>query len=168
VTRGPDDHSADGATHRRARLDQPGLGRTEKHSWDFHHSRSSHLLHRLGSWSAKAEAGIVVAALLIAWVVVGAAFGFPRWWEVVLYSTTSAVTLVMVFALQHMQRREQVVIQRKLDELLRAQPDADDRMIAAEAADDSELVELVEMGPDDPRTEALGRALDEKEGLDSR
>ncbi len=78
----------------------------------------------------------------------GAVTGFPSWWQVVLYSTTSAVTVVMVFAIQHTQRREQLVIQRKLDELVRAQPGADDRMIAAEGATDAELDELME--PNEP------------------
>jgi low affinity Fe/Cu permease len=88
---------------------------------------------------------VTVACLLGAWFVVGVVTGFPSWWQVALYSTTSAVTVVMVFAIQHTQRREQLVIQRKLDELVRAQPQADDRMIAAEAATDAELDELMEV-----------------------
>ena len=63
--------------------------------------------------------------------------GFPAWWQVGLDSTTS-------FAIQCTQRREQLVIQRKLDELVRAQPDADDRMIAAEGATDAQLDELMD------------------------
>ena len=113
-----------------------------------HHTWSSHLLHQLGDWSSKAAAGVTVACLLAIWAVVGAVTGFPSWWQVVLYSTTSAVTVVMVFAIQHTQRREQLVLQRKLDELVRAQPGADDRMIAAEAATDAELDELME--PNEP------------------
>ncbi len=113
-----------------------------------HHTWSSHLLHQLGDWSSKAAAGVTVACLLAIWAVVGAVTGFPSWWQVVLYSTTSAVTVVMVFAIQHTQRREQLVIQRKLDELVRAQPGADDRMIAAEGATDAELDELME--PNEP------------------
>lgn len=38
--------------------------------------------------------------------------------------------------------------------------DADNRMIAAEVADDRELIELIEMRPDDPRTDALTVALE--------
>ena len=102
--------------------------------------------------------------MLVAWGVVGAIVGFPHWWEVALYSTTSAATVLMVFAIQHTQRREQVVTQTKLDELLRAQPEADDRMIAAELADDEELRELIAMGPDDPRTDALSAALEDDTG----
>ena len=65
----------------------------------------------------------------------------------------------MLFAVQHTQRREQVVTQRKLDELLRAQPEADDLLIAAESAGDDELEGLVDMRADDRRTQALAAAL---------
>jgi low affinity Fe/Cu permease len=109
-----------------------------------HHTRSSNLLHRLGAWSSKAVAGVTVACLLAGWGIVGIIAGFPSWWQVALYSTTSAVTVVMVFAIQHTQHREQLVTQRKLDELVRAQPAADDRLIAAEAATDAELDNLIE------------------------
>ena len=109
-----------------------------------HHTRSSNLLHRLGAWSSKAVAGVTVACLLAGWGIVGIIAGFPSWWQVALYSTTSAITVVMVFAIQHTQHREQLVTQRKLDELVRAQPGADDRLIAAEAATDAELDNLIE------------------------
>jgi low affinity Fe/Cu permease len=83
---------------------------------------------------------------LAGWAVVGIVTGFPSWWQITLYSTTSTVTVVMVFAIQHTQHREQLVTQRKLDELLRAQPGADDRVIAAEAATDAELDHLIDGG----------------------
>ena len=92
---------------------------------------------------------MTVTCVLAAWAIVGLVTGFPTWWQVALYSTTSAVTVVMVFAIQHTQHREQMVTQRKLDELLRALPAADDRVIAAEAATDAELDDLIEM--DTPR-----------------
>lgn len=102
----------------------------------------------------------MTAALVIgAWVVLGIAVAFPHWWEVVLYSATSSVTVVMLFAVQHTQRREQLVTQRKLDELLRSQPGADDRMIAAESAADDELEGLTGMDGDNPRSEALAEAM---------
>jgi low affinity Fe/Cu permease len=126
----------------------PGDGRTTRAIAESlsgpHRSPASHLLHRLGDWSSKAAAGVTVATMVATWLVVGAFTGFPTWWQIGLYSFTSIVTVIMVFAIQHTQRREQLVIQRKLDELVRAQPDADDRMIAAEAATDAELDDLME------------------------
>ena len=78
--------------------------------------------------------------------------GLSEWWETVLYSTTASITVVMVFAIQHTQAREQVVTQRKLDELLRAQPEADDHLIAAEVASDEELEALAHLNTDDRRS----------------
>ena len=106
--------------------------------WEARHW-SSRALHRLGQLSAHAVAGLVAAAAVLAWFVVGVATGFPDWWETVLYATSSSATLVMVFAIQHTQTRQQSATQRKLDELLRAQSSADDSLIAVEEAPDHEL-----------------------------
>ena len=65
--------------------------------------------------------------------------------ETVLYSTSASVTLVMVFAIQHTQSRQQLTTQRKLDELLRTQPAADDHLIGAEDAPDEELQALADL-----------------------
>ena len=111
-------------------------------------------MHRLGRWSSRAVAGVTVACCVAAWCVVGLLAGFPHWWETVLYSTTASVTVVMVFAIQHTQGREQLVTQRKLDELLRAQPGADDHLIAAEVASDEELDALASLNADDRRLAA--------------
>lgn len=51
----------------------------------------------------------------------------------------------MVFAIQHTQARQQAVTQRKLDDLLRAQPTADDRIIALDGASDDELEALTDL-----------------------
>ena len=112
------------------------------------------MLHRLGRWSSKAEAGVTVACCVAAWTIVGLVAGFPRWWETVLYSSAASLTVIMVFAIQHTQGREQVVTQRKLDERLRAQPGADDHLIAAEAASDEELEALARLNSDDRRLAA--------------
>jgi low affinity Fe/Cu permease len=106
---------------------------------------SSQVLHRIGEASEHAAAGLIAAVALLTWIMVGIATGFPAWWENVLYIASSSVTVVMVFALQHTQARQQAVTQRKLDELLRAQPTADDRLIALEGASDEELAALTDL-----------------------
>ena len=100
---------------------------------------ASRALHRLGELTARPIAGVLVAVVVVVWGGVGLAAGFPHWWEVGLYATSTSITLVMVFAIQHTQGRQEMAIQRKLDELLRAMPAADDRLIAAEDAPDDEL-----------------------------
>jgi low affinity Fe/Cu permease len=118
---------------------------------------ASRALHRLGEVTSRPIAGVLAAVAVVAWGAVGLATGFPHWWEVALYATSTSITLVMVFAIQHTQARQEMAIQRKLDELLRAMPAADDGLIAAEDAPDDELEALA----------ALNRADRERHGPDA-
>ena len=65
-------------------------------------------------------------------------------WLTAFEALAAAVTLVMVFALQHTQMRHQIAVQRKLDEILRVLPDADQRLLHVETAPQSELDALDE------------------------
>ena len=105
----------------------------------------SRLLHRLGDVTAHSAAGLSVAAVVLTWVAVGSVTGFPSWRGTILQVVSSAVTLVMVFTIQHTQARQQSATQRKLDELLRAMPSADNRLIAVEEAADAELAALADL-----------------------
>lgn len=69
----------------------------------------------------------------------GVAAGFPQYWPIVLQSITSIVAVIMLFAIQHIHARDQTVVHRKLDEILRSIPMADNRMIAFEEAPDEHL-----------------------------
>ena len=117
-------------------------------------SSSSLLLHRVGQASAHSSAGLIAAAAVLTWAAVGAVVGFATWWENLLYIVSSTITLVMLFAIQHTQARQQSATQRKLDEILRALPRADGRFIALEEAPDQELQNLASRGRGD-RAEAL-------------
>lgn len=102
----------------------------------------SRLLHKLGELSqstlASSTAALVSAAFLL-----GALLA-PRAtpWLTAFEALAAAVTLVMVFALQHTQARQQAALQRKLDEILRVLPGADNRMVRLENASDPELAAL--------------------------
>ena len=91
----------------------------------------------------------MVALIVLAWLAYGGAWGFPSYWLTVLESVTSIVTVFMVFAIQHLQARDQIVTQRKLDELLRAVPRADNKLIAVEDASDEELEALTKRNRQD-------------------
>jgi len=130
---------------------RPGrVGLASRRRW------SSRLLHRLGELTSHSWAGSVVAATVVVWLGVGAVVGFPGWWVAALEITSSAVTLVMVFAIQHTQARQESATQRKLDELLRALPTADNRLIAVEEGPDAELEALIDRDLTD-RDQALRR-----------
>jgi low affinity Fe/Cu permease len=74
-----------------------------------------------------------------AWLTVSIAAGFPARWETVFETVTSALTLAMVFVIQHTQARYQRATQRKLDEILLAMPGADNSLLTLEHASDDEL-----------------------------
>jgi Low affinity iron permease len=65
-------------------------------------------------------------------------------WSIALRSITAIVTIITLFTIQHLQARDQMVIHGKLDEMLRALPAADGRLIAAEEAPDEHLEALSE------------------------
>jgi low affinity Fe/Cu permease len=110
---------------------------------------NSRQLHRLGGLASHAWAGVIVSLAALGWVVYGALTGFPSYWPVILQSVTAVVTVVMLFAIQHLQARDQTVMQRKLDEILRSLPNADNRVIAVEEAPDEELEALTELNRQD-------------------
>lgn len=115
---------------------------------------SSRQLHRLGELTSHAWAGAIVLAIAIGWVLFGAVSGFSSAWQSILTSSTAIVTVVMVFAIQHLQAREQAAVHRKLDEILRALPAANNRLIAVEEAPDRELEALAELNRADRKQAA--------------
>ena len=70
------------------------------------------------------------------------ATGFSASSEAAFAAVSSAITLIMVFVIQHTQSREQRALQVKLDELVRALPQADDSFVHVEGSSDEELQEL--------------------------
>lgn len=109
-----------------------------------HATVGSRWVHRIGVITTHSGATLCIAALLVAWVVLGGVLGFPGWWATTLYSASAAITLVMVFTIQHTQARSEIATQRKLDELLRSTPTADNRLIAAEESSDDEIAAIGE------------------------
>jgi low affinity Fe/Cu permease len=60
-------------------------------------------------------------------------------WETVFQTLVAALTLAMVFVIQHTEARQQAATQRKLDEILQALPGADNALLSLEHASDGEL-----------------------------
>ena len=81
---------------------------------------------------------IVISADAI-WVVVSFAVRFPSLGERIFQTLVAALTLAMVFVIQHTQAREQAATQRKLDEILQALPGADNAFLTLEHASEDEL-----------------------------
>jgi low affinity Fe/Cu permease len=100
---------------------------------------SSRVLHALDRWAARPTLALSVVAADLVWVLYSALFGFPARLETAFQTIAAGTTLAMVFVIQHTQARAQAATQRKLDEILRASPDADNTLITLEEAPDNEL-----------------------------
>jgi len=95
---------------------------------------TSRILYRIEHYSSLPAVAITVTLAAVAAVSVGAGFGFPSHWVGEFEAVASSITLVMVFAIQHTQGREQAATQRKLDELIHALPGADESLMLLEEA----------------------------------
>ena len=95
---------------------------------------TSRLLYRIEHYTSLPVVALVITAAMICLVAAAAVLGFPNRWVAAFEVSVSAVTLVMVFAIQHTQGREQAATQRKLDELIRALPGADESLMMLEEA----------------------------------
>jgi low affinity Fe/Cu permease len=103
------------------------------------HPPGSRLLHAVDRVASRPRLVVVLIVADVLWVLVSSAIGFPTRLEVGFQTVVAAITLAMVFVIQHTQARQEAVTQRKLDEILRALPAADNALITLEEAPDSEL-----------------------------
>ena len=101
----------------------------------------SRALHLVGDVTSLAGFSAAVATSVVAFLIALAIAGFPASWEAGFATGAAAITLVMVFVIQHTQSRQQLATQLKLDELIRSSPHADDLLVHIETAQDEELLE---------------------------
>lgn len=104
----------------------------------------SRLFHGIDDLTSKAGASALVLVAVAVVVVLIFVLGVTSQLEYAFTAVASGITLVMVFVIQHTQSRQQLALQVKLDELLRALPQADDRYVHIEVSPDDELLELEE------------------------
>lgn len=119
---------------------------------------TSRILYRIEHYTSFPVVAVAIITAMIGLIVVGGAIGFPGGWVAGFEISASMVTIVMLFAIQHTQGREQVAVQRKLDEILRALPGADESLMLLEEAPPSAMHDLEEeqrgVGSMSPDTEA--------------
>jgi low affinity Fe/Cu permease len=106
---------------------------------DSGRSPGSRLLWAVDRWTSRPLTALIVIGADAAWVLFSLVFRFPGRLESIFQALVAALTLAMVFVIQHTQSRQEEATQRKLDEILRVLPDADNSLMTLEHASDDEL-----------------------------
>ena len=122
-------------------------------------SRLRRLLSWVDRWASRPLTALIVIAADLAWVLLSVVTGFPGLGERIFQTLVAALTLAMVFVIQHTQEREQAATQRKLDEILQALPGADNSLLMLEHASRDEL-----LATRDSHRDIRRAALDEQPG----
>lgn len=82
---------------------------------------------------------LVATGVCILWAVTGPVFHYSDTWQLVINTGTTVLTFLAVFLIQNSQNRDGSAIQAKLDELMRAVPNARPAFIGIEHLTDAEI-----------------------------
>ncbi len=104
----------------------------------------SHVAGATSHFAGQPLAFIIAALVVIVWALTGPLFGFSDTWQLVINTSTTIVTFLMVFLIQHTQNRDTLAVQLKLAELIMAVRKAENRVATIEDLSEEELEELHE------------------------
>jgi low affinity Fe/Cu permease len=104
----------------------------------------SRTLYKIEHYTVLPAVALIATVAVIIIVIIIVILDFPNHWVAAFEISVSSVTLVMVFAIQHTQGREQAATQRKLDELIRAIPGANESLMMLEEAPQKVMLEVEE------------------------
>ena len=94
---------------------------------------------RIADFTGRPWAFSIAILVIVVWAITGPIFGFSDTWQLVINTGTTVVTFLMVFLIQNTQNRDARAIHLKLDELLRATPNARKEFMEAEEEDLDEI-----------------------------
>nr|WP_231755463.1 low affinity iron permease family protein [Bordetella sp. N] len=99
---------------------------------------------KVTTWTGSPLAFGIAFGMVVVWAVTGPVFGYSETWQLVINTGTTIVTFLMVFLIQQSQNKDSHAVHLKLDELLCALAEADNRLVDIEELDDRELDEIAD------------------------
>jgi low affinity Fe/Cu permease len=92
--------------------------------------------------SGRPGAVLTAIAVIVIWAATGPLFDYSDTWQLVINTSTTVITFIMVFVIQHSQNKETTAIQLKLNELIAANEKASNRLVNIEDLTEEELLVL--------------------------
>lgn len=90
----------------------------------------------------KARSFAIGTLVIIVWAVCGPIFQYSDTWQLIINTGTTIATYLMIFLLQNTQNRDTLEMNLKLDELIRANDQARNRMMRLEEMTERQLLGL--------------------------
>jgi low affinity Fe/Cu permease len=87
---------------------------------------------------------VLAALAVVVWACLGPHNGYSDTWQLVINTSTTIVTFLMVFLIQNTQNRDARAIHLKLDELIKGNKGARNRLVDLEECTDEEIAKLEE------------------------
>jgi low affinity Fe/Cu permease len=82
---------------------------------------------------------LLALLIIIVWLISGPFFHYSALWQLIINTGTTIITFLMIFLVQNAQNRETKATQLKLDELIRAQKRANNKLMGIETKSDKQL-----------------------------
>jgi low affinity Fe/Cu permease len=103
---------------------------------------------RAAQWTSqqcgRAYTFVGAIVIIVVWALSGPAFHYSDTWQLIINTGTTIITFLMVFLIQNTQNRDTTAIQLKLDELIRANEHAQNRMMKLEDLTENQIKHLKE------------------------
>lgn len=90
----------------------------------------------------RASTFVLAVAVIIVWAITGQLFHYSDTWQLIINTGTTIVTFLMVFLIQNTQNRDSAVLHLKLDELIRVNEGARNRLLDLEGLSEGDLERL--------------------------
>jgi low affinity Fe/Cu permease len=100
------------------------------------------LAHWTAAQSGRAHTFALAFGVMVVWGLTGPVFGFSDTWQLVINTGTTIVTFLMVFLIQNTQNRDTAAIQLKLDELIRVNKGARNKLLNLEDLSEEQLAKV--------------------------
>jgi len=99
---------------------------------------------RIAGWAGQPIAFILALGTIILWGTTGPLFGYSDTWQLVINTSTTIITFLMVFLIQHTQNRDTLALQIKVAELILTMHGAKSDLAVAEDLSEESLERIHE------------------------